>query len=100
MPDREDQVTTERRLGGLYHSLGLRLFLWLFGIMIVVFAGYAYVTLRGTSQHWREMLYQGASRSSELIELGRGGGSSRMARSASCGTADETLCGRRPVSSS
>jgi len=68
MPDREDQVITGRSLGELYHSLGLRLFLWLFGLMILVFAGYAYVTIRGTSRHWRQMLYQGANRTSELIK--------------------------------
>jgi hypothetical protein len=68
MRDRDIQEATRRGLRALYSSLGLRLFLWLFGIMVLVFAGYAYVTIRGTSEHWREMLYQGANRTSELIK--------------------------------
>lgn len=68
MSDRKRRKAGVTHLGELYHSLGLRLFVCLFGIMILVFAGYTYVTVRGTSEHWREMLYQCANRSSELIK--------------------------------
>lgn len=51
------------------HSLSGRLFLWLFGIVVIGFAAYAVVSMRTTSGHWRDLVYMGALRGSEIIRL-------------------------------
>jgi two-component system NtrC family sensor kinase len=52
----------------LYGSLSLSLFFWLFGVIIVAFAGYAWVSLRTSEQEWNRNVLAGARRFSDLIE--------------------------------
>ena len=48
-------------------SLGLSLFLWLFGVIIVAFAGYAWVSVRTSAGHWNQTVLACAERFSDLI---------------------------------
>jgi two-component system NtrC family sensor kinase len=48
-------------------SLSLSLFLWLFGVIIVAFAGYAWVSVRTSSDHWNQTVLACAARFSDLI---------------------------------
>jgi len=50
------------------HSLSLNLFVWLFGIVIVAFAAYAFVSTRTASEQWMQTVYNGAERSSQVIK--------------------------------
>jgi len=50
------------------HSLSLSLFAWLFGIVIVAFAAYAFVSTRTASEQWMQTVYTGAQRSSAVIK--------------------------------
>lgn len=49
-------------------TLGVRLFLWLFTVVIAAFAGYAWLSVRSTSREWRETVESGALAWSELIQ--------------------------------
>ncbi len=55
-------------LTGVFNSVSVQLFLWLFGVMLIAFAGYAYVNIRTTSDQWTQSLYQAVDRTSELIK--------------------------------
>jgi len=56
------------RSGGLLtSSLSLGLFMWLFGIVIVAFAGYAWISMRAASEQWMQTVHNWAHRSSEVI---------------------------------
>lgn len=60
-----------RTAGGvrsLLSSLSLRLFILLFGTIIVVFSIYALVNIRSTSRQWQQTVYEGAQRFSDLIQ--------------------------------
>lgn len=48
-------------------SLSLSLFLWLFGVIIVAFAGYAWVSVQTSAGHWNQTVLACASRFSDLI---------------------------------
>jgi two-component system NtrC family sensor kinase len=48
-------------------SLGLSLFLWLFGVIIVAFAAYAWVSVRTSAEHWNQTVLACAERFSDLI---------------------------------
>jgi two-component system, NtrC family, sensor kinase len=52
----------------LFRSLSLSLFLWLFGMVIVAFAAYAFLNVRTTSEQWQKTLSDNALRWSELIK--------------------------------
>ncbi len=52
----------------LLSSLTLRLFLLLFGTIIVVFSVYAFLNTRSTSRQWQQTVYEGAQRFSDLIQ--------------------------------
>jgi len=60
-----------RTAGGvrsLLSSLSLRLFILLFGTIIVVFSIYAFLNIRSTSRQWQQTVYEGAQRFSDLIQ--------------------------------
>jgi len=48
-------------------SLSLSLFLWLFGVIIVAFGSYAWVSVRTSADHWNQTVLACASRFSDLI---------------------------------
>ena len=48
-------------------SLSLSLFLWLFGVIIVAFAAYAWVSVQTSAEHWNQTVLACASRFSDLI---------------------------------
>jgi two-component system NtrC family sensor kinase len=52
----------------LFRSLSVSLFLWLFGVIIVAFAAYAWVNVRTSSTQWNENVRHGAERFSDLIK--------------------------------
>jgi two-component system NtrC family sensor kinase len=52
----------------LLSSLSLRLFVLLFGTIIVVFGVYAVLNIRSTSRQWQQTVYEGAQRFSDLIQ--------------------------------
>lgn len=52
----------------LVRSLGLQLFLWLFGVVLLASALSAYVNIRTTSEQWTQAVFQTARRTSELIK--------------------------------
>ncbi len=56
-----------RRGRVLWASLGVRLFLWLFALVIAAFATYAFLNVRATSAQWQAEVHIGALRFSELI---------------------------------
>jgi two-component system NtrC family sensor kinase len=51
-----------------FSSLGVRLFLWMFGVIIVVFAVYAFVSIQSISQQYHGTVQQCAERFSDLIQ--------------------------------
>jgi len=56
-----------RRGRSLAQSLAARLFLWLLGVMVPALAVYAWVNIETTSTQWRQAIYSGAYRTSDLI---------------------------------
>ena len=52
----------------LSRSLSVRLFLWLFGVIVAAFAAHAWVSTRTTSQQWDRTVLAFAQRYSDLIE--------------------------------
>jgi two-component system NtrC family sensor kinase len=52
----------------LIQSLSLRLFVWVFGTIFVVFGTYAVVSIRSTSHQWNEAICECAERFSDLIK--------------------------------
>jgi two-component system NtrC family sensor kinase len=67
MPHRADRSTASW-IRTLVSSLSLKLFLWLFAVIIVSFAAYAFINIRTTSEQWNQTISQGARRFSELIQ--------------------------------
>jgi two-component system, NtrC family, sensor kinase len=59
---------TRTRLQALANTLSFRLFLSLFGIVLAVVAGFAYVNIHTTSERWMQFVYESASRMSDLIK--------------------------------
>ena len=51
-----------------FQSLGVRLFVWLFIVVLVAFAAYAAVSVRATSREWKKTVESGALAWSELIQ--------------------------------
>lgn len=70
MANQKPHKSSRDRLSSLYNSVSLRLFLVLFGIVFVVFAVHAYVTLNSASDQWLGFVERAASRTSELIKGG------------------------------
>ena len=64
-----DQATAPpgRRVEFL-HTLSGRLVLWLVGILVPALAGYAWLNIHTTSEEWRQAIFLGATRTSELIK--------------------------------
>ncbi len=52
----------------LLHSIGVKLFVWIFLVMLVVFGVFGYLSFRSTSEQWTSSMRQSAHRTSELIE--------------------------------
>jgi two-component system NtrC family sensor kinase len=67
MPPDDDARPQAGRLQPTFHSLGVRLFVWLSAIMLVGFAAYALVSVRAAERDWRDLVSQGALRGSEII---------------------------------
>jgi len=67
MPDTSNSPNAHQT-GPLRGSLGITLFLWLFGVVLAAFTAYAYWSARNTAGEWRETIEAGALRSSELIK--------------------------------
>jgi len=57
-----------RWVKSLRGSLSLRLFLWLFGVIIVAFAVYAAVSIQTARQQWNHTVSEGAQRFTDLIQ--------------------------------
>ena len=55
------------RMRNLFTSLSLRLFLWFFFIIVVVFLSHAYLVSHQASQSWQDVLEQVAENTSEII---------------------------------
>ena len=51
-----------------FHSLGLRLFLWLETVMAVLLWAYTHHTVRTTAQHWQALVCADTRTTSELIQ--------------------------------
>ena len=54
--------------GSIFKSLGVRLFLWLFGGIVLVFAVFAFYSSRRTSHALTNTVTQHADRTSDIIE--------------------------------
>ena len=67
-PERESATLPPGRLRRAYDSLSVRLFIWLFGIMVAIFTAYAIINIRTTEKHWMQLVYQSAIRSGEIIK--------------------------------
>lgn len=67
-PERESAPLPPGRLRRAYDSLSVRLFIWLFGIMVVIFTAYAIINIRTTEKHSMQLVYQGANRAGEIIK--------------------------------
>jgi two-component system NtrC family sensor kinase len=52
----------------LFSSLSLSLFIWLFGVIIVAFAAYAWVNIRATGEQWNQVVLACAERFSDLLK--------------------------------
>jgi two-component system, NtrC family, sensor kinase len=70
MPEENRVSPPSSRLATLYNSVSLRLFLLLFGVVVVGVAAHAFVSSRSTSAQWMDFLEQSANRTSELIKKG------------------------------
>ncbi len=70
MPEANHSVAPPGRLTRLYHSVSLRLFLLLFGVVVAGGILQAFVGARATSSQWMDFLEQSAGRTSELIKTG------------------------------
>jgi two-component system NtrC family sensor kinase len=57
-----------RQLPAAAHSLSVRLFLWILALVLVALAVYTWLTIRTASEHWRDLVYLSANRSSEIIK--------------------------------
>jgi two-component system NtrC family sensor kinase len=57
-----------RPLPSAAHSLSVRLFLWIFALVLVALGVYTWFTIRTASEHWRDLVYLSANRSSEIIK--------------------------------
>lgn len=64
MPD----SSTASRSAPLFRSIGVKLFLWTFLVMLVVFGVFGYLSFQSTSEQWTRSMRQSAYRTSELIE--------------------------------
>ena len=51
-----------------FESLSLSLFLWLFAVIAVAFAAYAWISLRSSEQQWNQTVLSCAGRFSDLIK--------------------------------
>ena len=68
MLDRRDRRSEGGAAVSPFRSLSLSLFLWLFAVVIVAFAGYAFLNVRATSEQWQQTVSDNAVRWSELIK--------------------------------
>ncbi|MCP4658662.1 MAG: hypothetical protein GY856_24895, partial [bacterium] len=56
-----------RRFRSAFSTISTRLFLLIAGITSAAFASYAYFSVQTTAEHWRDMVTEGAQRSSSVI---------------------------------
>ena len=67
MSSRRQQRSFAKWVKSHSSSLSLSLFLWLFGVIIVAFASYAWVSVRTSTAHWNQTVLACAERFSDLI---------------------------------
>ena len=68
MVKRDSRRPAPMGLRTTFTSVSLQLFFWLLAVMLLAFAGYAYVNVMTTSEQWTQSLYQAVSNTSELIK--------------------------------
>ncbi len=70
MPPASDRRSSQRPTGikRALGSLSVRLFLWLFGTMVVLLAAFTLANIRTTSEYSRQLVHQAAFRASEVLK--------------------------------